>query len=183
MSGIRNRLLDSVEYQVETTRLGTWRRFMYPNGQVFAEYRSHGRLFGLPLVHYTSGISPETGRRITARGILAIGRVAVGVIAVGQAAVGILALGQLAIGLIFALGQGAIGSTAVGQLGFGLRLGVGQVATGSTAIGQLAYGEHVLAQAGVGAHVWDQRGTDPAARAHFEAIWSDLRTRLGDAAR
>jgi len=183
MSEIRNRLLEEVEYRVESTRLGTWRRFMYPNGQLFAEYRSHARLFGLPLIHYTSGISPQTGRRITARGILAVGRVAVGVIAIGQAAVGVLALGQLAIGLMFALGQGAIGAAAIGQLGFGVRLGVGQIATGATAIGQVAYGEHVLAQVGIGRHVWDQSAQDPAARAHFEAIWSDLRARLGDAAR
>jgi len=173
-----NLLLEKVEYQVETTRLGIWRRFLYPDGRLFAEYRSHARLLGLPLLHYTRGICPETGRRRTARGIVAVGRRAIGVLAVGQLAAGALAVGHLALGLAFGLGQAAVGFAAIGQLALGWDLGVGQVATGHTALGQVAYGEYVLAQIGVGAYVWDQRGTDPRARAHFEALWAQAKTQL-----
>ncbi|MCK7487304.1 MAG: hypothetical protein MZU97_18695 [Bacillus subtilis] len=83
-----NMLLDRVEYKIERTRLGEWRRFLYPNGMSFAEFTSHERFLGLPLVHYTSGICPETGSRKIAKGVIAIGRIAAGICAVGQASAG-----------------------------------------------------------------------------------------------
>ncbi len=169
-----NLLLEPVQYRVETTRLGSWRRFLYPDGRLFAEYRSHARLLGLPLLHYTCGICPETGRRRTARGIVAVGRRAIGVLAIGQLAAGGLAVGHLALGLVVGLGQAAVGLAAIGQLALGWHLGLGQAATGHTAVGQVAYGEYVLAQIGVGAHVWDQRGTDPEAAEHFHALWAEV---------
>src|SRR5437667_2794603 len=52
------------------------------------EYRSRAELFGLPLVHITSGPDPTTGRTRVARGIVAIGDIARGVIAFGGAAYG-----------------------------------------------------------------------------------------------
>ena len=117
---MKNVLLEDVQYKTEETGLGRWRRFMYPNGQLFAEYRSTASLFGLPLVHYTHGRCPETGRRIVATGVLAIGRLACGVVAIGQACIGIVAVGQLAIGLILGLGQAATGVAALGQLAIGV---------------------------------------------------------------
>ena len=99
-----NLLLRDVEYRVEETWLGTWRSFMYPNGQVFAEFVSHEDILGVPLIHFTRGKCPETGRRIVARGIIAVGRLAVGVVAIGHASAGVVAVGQLAIGLAFGLG-------------------------------------------------------------------------------
>ena len=86
----RNLLLDAIEYQIDETPSGTWWRFMYPDGQLFEEYVSHRRWFGLPLVHYTRGKCPETGKRIVAKGVVAVGRLAVGVVAIGLMAVGLM---------------------------------------------------------------------------------------------
>jgi hypothetical protein len=165
-----NLLLEKIEYTEETTRFGKWRRHLSPAGAYFAEFRSHGTWLGLPVVHYTRGICPETGRRVMAKGILAVGRVAAGVFVVGQAAFGVVALGQLGLGLLFGLGQAAAGMVAIGQLGLGVWFGIGQVATGSVAIGQLAWGHYVLAQLGFGEHLWTPETADPGAVAFFKSL-------------
>ena len=135
-----NQLLEPVEYKVEETRFGVWRRYLYPGGDLFEEYRSHRRLLGLPLLHYTRGKCPETGKRVVAKGIVAVGRLAVGIVAVGQAAAGFVAIGQLAISPLLGIGQAATGLVAVGQLAVGALFGLGQFATGYVAIGQLGLG-------------------------------------------
>ena len=73
----RNLLLEDIDYKLQETRLGVWRSYMYPSGQLFQEFTAHARVFGLPLVHYTYGRSPETGRRVIAKGIVAITRIGV----------------------------------------------------------------------------------------------------------
>src|SRR5262245_33776750 len=105
----RNLLLEQIDYLVEETKWGRWRRFVYSNGNRFAEFTSHRAWAGLPLVHYTYGNCPETGKRIVARGVIAVGRIARGFIAVGQVAIGIVALGQLSMGLLLGIGQATIG--------------------------------------------------------------------------
>ena len=102
---------EGVAYQIEETPAGAWRRFRYPTGEVFAEYTSRRRLFGLPVYHRTRGRSPETGKPVTACGVIAIGQCARGILAIGQAARGIVAIGQTAFGVV-----------AVGQLAGGLLL-------------------------------------------------------------
>jgi hypothetical protein len=160
-------LLERIEYQVEETKLGMWRRFLYPGGELFEEFTSHRKVAGLPLLHFTRGKNPETGKRIVAKGVIAVGRKAVGVLAVGQAALGVIALGQLALGLLLGLGQASWGLVALGQLAIGGVFGFGQIVTGAVAIGQVGLGKYVLAQLGYGEHVWDTRGISPAAREFF----------------
>lgn len=167
---MRNLLLEEAEYLVEETPRGIWKRFVWPNGRSYAEFTTHARWMGMPLLHYTSGLCPETGRRKTARGFIAVGRKAVGVIAIGHAAVGIVAIGQLAIGLVFGLGQAACGLAALGQAAIAAGIGVGQLATGYIAIGQLAVGYHVLAQLGMGMEVLSVDRQDPAAIEFFTRI-------------
>lgn len=163
-----NLLLQQIDYQWEETPLGTWRRYVYPNGARFEEFKSHGYFGPMPILHYTYGKCPETGKRIVAHGFIAIGRLARGVIAIGHASVGIIAIGQLAIGLGLGLGQAATGIIAVGQLGLGAYFGLGQIVTGHIAIGQIALGGYVLAQIGFGTHVWDtMRDADAAAKEFF----------------
>jgi hypothetical protein len=58
---------------------------------------------------------------------------------------------------------------------WGGEFGIGQLATGYTAIGQLGLGEYVLAQLGIGSHLWTPQQSDPAAVAHFTALWDKLR--------
>lgn len=165
-----NLLLNDVEYLVEETRLGVWRRYVYETGARFDEFRSHARFMGWPVIHYTRGKCPETGRRIVAKGVLAVGRVAVGGLAVGQAAFGLIAVGQLGIGLLLGFAQAATGLIAIGQLALGIQFGLGQIATGVVAIGQLAAGQYVLAQMGVGMHVLSMTRSDPAALEFFQPL-------------
>jgi hypothetical protein len=166
-----NLLLKEIEYQWEETTLGMWRRYVYPNGSLFSEFKSHGHFGPMPILHYTYGKCPETGRRIVAHGFIAIGRLARGVIAIGHASVGIIAIGQLAIGLVFGLGQASTGAIAIGQLALGVLFGFGQISTGYIAIGQIAIGSYVLAQYGFGSHVWDAvHGIDDGAKQFF-APW------------
>ncbi|MDP2968796.1 MAG: hypothetical protein Q8P64_06270 [Deltaproteobacteria bacterium] len=167
---MKNLLLEDVEYKVEATHWGTWRRFVYPNGKYFAEFRSHATFWGLPLLHYTRGKYPETGRRVVAKGIVAVGRLAMGALAIGQASFGIIAIGQLGLGLLLGLGQGATGLYAIGQVAIGLMFGLGQFATGEIAIGQVAFGKYVLAQLGFGEHVWSMKRTNSEARAFFKSF-------------
>ena len=49
-------------------------------------------------MHYTRGKCPETGRRIIAKGVIAVGRLATGIVAIGHASFGLIAIGQLAYG-------------------------------------------------------------------------------------
>jgi hypothetical protein len=177
---MENLLLQKIEYKIEETPRGIWRRFVYPTGQYFAEFRSHATVFGLPLLHYTRGICPETGRRIAARGIFAVGRVAIGVIALGQASAGIIAVGQAGFGLVLCLAQAGAGFAAVGQVAAGLNFGAGQVASGLTAIGQLAAGKFVLAQLGLGAYLWTPQQADPEAVRHFQDLWTSLVSLISD---
>lgn len=167
---MRNLLLDEVEYKIKETSLGTWRSFMYINGTSFHEFKTKATLFGLPMLHYTYGRSPETGRRVCAKGIIAVGRLACGFIAIGQASLGLLAIGQLAIGVIFGLGQLSSGILAVGQVAIAAYFGFGQFVSGYIAIGQFALGKYVLAQLGLGQYVWSIRRADPQAIEFFKTL-------------
>ncbi|MFO0791122.1 MAG: hypothetical protein U0805_16805 [Pirellulales bacterium] len=166
----RNLLFEEIQYLVEETPRGVWRRFVYPNGKRFAEFKSHRMWGSLPLVHYTYGVCPETGKRITARGVIAVGRFAHGMIAIGQLSLGLIAIGQLSFGVLLCISQAAFGAICIGQLAAGLLFGAGQLATGQIAIGQIAYGTYVLAQAGWGTHVIDSRGVDAVAKDFFLSL-------------
>ena len=37
---MKNLFLENVEYKIETTNFGVWRRFVYPTGANFAEFKS-----------------------------------------------------------------------------------------------------------------------------------------------
>ncbi len=164
-----------VQYRVDTTAWGTWRSSLSPTGQHWREFRSHMAILGWPLVHYTNGIFPETGRRRWASGFVAVGRKAFGVIAIGQLAIGLLTVGQAGFGVLLGIGQLTTGLVAIGQVAAGPLLGIGQLAFGRVAIGQLAWGHYVLAQFGTGTHVWDTRGAAAAARQFFEPLIAWLR--------
>jgi hypothetical protein len=116
-----NLILQDVQYAVTETKLGRWRRYAYLAGALFEKFLAFHRLFGLPTLHYTRGKCPETSKRIVAKGIIAIGRLAVGVIAIGHPAVGVIAIGQLGLGLLLGLGQLTSDFACLGQMasGFG----------------------------------------------------------------
>lgn len=137
---MENILLSKVDYQVTKTATGTWKRFLYSSGRAYSEFTSDAQIGGWPLVHIASGRSPETGRVVTARGVIAIGRKAIGIVALGQGAVGVLAMGQAAFGVV-----------AIGQLAVSAVFGFGQAATGVVAIGQFAAGVFSYGQFAIGA--------------------------------
>jgi hypothetical protein len=167
---MRNVLLEKPEYKIEQTAMGVWRHYGYENGTSFHEFRSNATWMGLPLIHYTSGKCPETGRRICAKGVIAIGKVACGIVAIGHASIGIIAIGQLSFGLLFGLGQMTFGLIAIGQSAIGVVFGLGQLASGYIAIGQFAFGRYVLAQFGLGEYVLSVTRKDPQAIEFFKAF-------------
>jgi len=176
---MKNLLLEEVDYKIKKTDLGTWRSYLYPSGEYFSEFISHKRMFGLPLIHYTRGKSPETGRRVVVKGIIAVGRLAAGVVAIGHASFGLLAIGQLALGLLFGLGQASSGMCAIGQFSLGLYFGIGQFATGVTVIGQFGFGTYVLAQAGIGKYLWTTERADPEAVEYFRQLMQKVSDFIG----
>ncbi|MBF0224421.1 MAG: hypothetical protein HQK76_03105 [Desulfobacterales bacterium] len=166
---MENLLLNEVTYKVEETKLGKWRRYLWSNGELFEEFKSHKKILGMPFLHYTRGRNPETGKRIVAKGFIGIGRMASGFIAIGHAAWGIIAIGQMGLGLLFGLGQLSSGFLSIGQLSIGLFLGIGQFATGYIVVAQLGFGKYVLAQLGIGEYVWSPKRIDTEAVVFFKS--------------
>lgn len=133
------------------------------------EYKSKRTLFGIPLVHI------NVGRGIyVAKGVLAIGNIAVGGLSVGILSLGglcfgalaggmmsiaglalgfLLAIGGLAAGII-AIGGLAVGIFAIGGLSIGMfslggcaiasRIAIGGYASGHIAIGDVAKGAYTI---------------------------------------
>ncbi len=128
-------------------------------------WESKTRLFGLPLVSICLSFYPHMLHcRKSARGIIAIGNIAVGVVALGAFSVGVFSIGALSVGAFalgaLAFGLAALGPVAVGLMAFGpvaiglwyaggvAALGgdiaVGVAAAGETAVGYDAAGKDVL---------------------------------------
>jgi len=82
------------------------------------EYRSKEEINGWPLIHINLGMHPETGRPLVAKGVVAIGNIAVGIVSIGAAAFGIITLAGFGVGIVslasFAIGLVALGAVAVG---------------------------------------------------------------------
>jgi hypothetical protein len=131
------------------------------------EYRSKVTLFGWPLLHVATGVDPTTGRRRSAKGIIAVGTAPRGVIAFGDVAVGVIACGIFCYGPI-AIGVVSMGIFAVGSVAVGLLLAMGGAALAPVAIGGAAFGYYAS-----GAIVWAQHAlapgvSDPVAQQFFD---------------
>lgn len=126
---------------------------------------SKTRIFGLPLVSVRLHLRPHLMRnRDAAKGIIAIGNIALGAVALGALSVGAVSIGALSVGLLavgaLAFGLAALGPVAIGLLAFGPvaiglwyaggvaalggKIAVGVAAVGETAVGYDATGKHVL---------------------------------------
>lgn len=121
----------------------------YPGVYWGYEYRSETEIFGWPLVHIAQGINPETGLPYVARGIIAIGNLAIGLVAIGGLGLGVFSLGGLGLGgLVF--GGVAVGGVTIGGVSIALWLAVGGLAISPQyAIGGLALGLHTIGGTGV----------------------------------
>ncbi len=107
------------------------------------DYRSPRTLWGLPLVHICMGpaIDPTTGSIRVAKGIVAVGPIALGVFSMGGVAIGGLTFGGLALGLV-----------ALGGMAFGLGLAIGGLAVGAIALGGGAVGYLAIGGGAFGVH-------------------------------
>ena len=106
----------------------------------FYEYKSQTILFGLPLIHVIFAPVWLVGFR-PARGIIAVGNIAIGFVAFGGIAMGLVAFGGISLGLM-----------CVGGIALALGLGAGGIATGYLALGGIAIGVYALGGLGIGAH-------------------------------
>ena len=104
------------------------------------EFKSHVRILGLPLVHIVYGPAWLVGFK-PAKGIIAIGNMAVGVIAIGGLAAGLITISGIGFGL-----------ACLGGVALGIGLGVGGLATGYIAIGGFAVGYYAIGGLGIGGH-------------------------------
>jgi hypothetical protein len=108
------------------------------------EFRSNAKLFGIPLVHVVRGPDPSTGQLHWAKGVIAIGPLAIGGLAIGTIAYGGVALGVISFGLL-AVGAVAAGLIAAGGVGLGVLFAAGGVAISiQVAIGGLALARHAM---------------------------------------
>lgn len=159
--------------------------------QVYYEYISPRRLWGLPLLHVRLG-----GGSRPVKGIVAVGNVAVGLVALGGIGVGLFSLAGVGVGLLalggMTLGAASIGGVAIGlcagggvalgqwlaiggvavskQLAVGTavlsrQLAIGKVAVGAIAVGEEADGPLTFAAGSDPAAVWQ------AVKAQFPRMW------------
>jgi tRNA A-37 threonylcarbamoyl transferase component Bud32 len=128
--------------------------------QIFGrQFRSKTTIAGIPLVHMAFGLDPATGKKRVAKGIIAIGDIAVGALAIGGVACGGLAFGGVAAGLMSFGGLAvaillAVGGVAVGGLSFG-GMAVGAISLGGGALGIYAFGGAAFGLHALGGNVND----------------------------
>lgn len=128
------------------------------------EWKSQRTYLGYPLVHIAVG-KDQRGKRLVAKGIIAI----------GQFAVGLITVAQVGVGLLFGLGQFVCGLTVLAQFAGAVILGVGQCATGYVAVGQVVLAYYGLAQLGLAKYLWGQGRQDPEAVQYFLTLWEAIK--------
>jgi len=99
------------------------------------EFRSKEEINGWPLIHINCGTNPDTGRPLVAKGVVAIGNIAIGVVSIGAAAFGLVTLAGFGLGLV-SLGGVAVGLVALGAVALGHDYAIGAaVLAAKSAIG------------------------------------------------
>ncbi len=110
------------------------RRFNY-------EYKSKSYVYGIPLVHININSKINT----QAKGILAIGNIAIGIVSLGFISIGLLSFGFLSLALL-SIGLFAFGGLSIGCISIGL-FAIGSIAYGYISLGALSVGKY-----GIGAY-------------------------------
>ncbi|MCP4428375.1 MAG: hypothetical protein GY803_28130 [Chloroflexi bacterium] len=88
------------------------------------EYRSKEEINGWPIIHINLGANPETDRPLVAKGVVAIGNIAIGVVSIGAAAFGVVTLAGFGLGIVSLAGL-AIGIIALGAVALGYEYALG----------------------------------------------------------
>ncbi len=123
------------------------------------EFRSKEEINGWPLIHINFGANPETGRPLVAKGVVAIGNIAIGVVSIGAAAVGVVTLAGIGLGVISLAGF-AIGIIALGAVALGYEFALGAVVqSAKLAIGVIGLEPHfvvgsLIFAAAIAAVIW-----------------------------
>ena len=108
--------------------------FGHPYQTVY-EYKSKRKIGRLPLVHVHFGRG-----NCTAKGIVAVGNIAVGLVSIGMVSFGVLAIGLVCFGLL-AFGLTCLGVVSAGAVALGILFAAGGVVvSGYLAIGGVAAG-------------------------------------------
>jgi transcriptional regulator with XRE-family HTH domain len=110
------------------------------------EYTSKKQLFGMPLVHVNVGWG-----MYKAKGVIAVGNIAVGLISLGILSMGVISAGALSLGLL-ALAALGLGGAVFAGVAAGI-LAVGGVAVGVFAIGGVAIGIYSMGGAAIAARI------------------------------
>lgn len=123
------------------------------------EYRSKKKINGWPLIHINLGTHLETGRPLVAKGVVAIGNIAIGVVSIGAAAFGVVTLAAFGLGIVslsaFAIGVIALGSLALGyENALGVVVYSSKVANGVIALDIQSAAWALAFMASIGLFVW-----------------------------
>ena len=94
------------------------------------EYRSKKEINGWPLIHINFGTNPETGRSLVAKGVVAIGNIAIGIVSIGAVAFGIVTLSGIGLGIVSLAGI-AIGIVGLGAIALGYKVSLGAIVLSS----------------------------------------------------
>ena len=109
------------------------------------EYRSKEEINGWPLIHINLGTHPETGRPLVAKGVVAIGNIAIGIVSIGAAAFGVVTLAGFGLGIVSLAGI-AIGIVALGAIALGYEVSIGAIVLSSKfSLGVIALDAYTLA--------------------------------------
>ena len=94
------------------------------------KYRSRAEIFDWPLIHINLGTHPETGRPLVAKGVVAMGNIAVGIVSIGAVAFGVVTLAGFGLGIVSLAGI-SIGIIALGSIALGYEVSLGAVVLSS----------------------------------------------------
>lgn len=138
--GIENTIKHTIEHTPGPSAMDLKSLFHY-------EYKSKKTCYGIPLVHIHFGRGPYVAKGIVAIGNIAVGALSIGIIALGGLCLGALALGLvsfagLALGLLLAVGGVAVGSLSIGGLALGI-VAIGGFAAGLFSFGGFAVATHI----------------------------------------
>jgi transcriptional regulator with XRE-family HTH domain len=126
-------VMDKKSVDQKETRM----QFVTTSHRLCYEYKSSRKLFGLPLVHVNIGFG-----LCKAKGIIAIGNVAIGFLSIGGLSLGLFALGGLALGIL-ALAGLSLGIIAVGGISAGI-IAIGGISIGFLSFGGVAIGKYCI---------------------------------------
>ena len=112
------------------------------------EYKSTRTIRGIPLVHVNIGLGMYSAKGIIAIGNVAVGGLAIGLAAIGGVSIGFFAAGVIALAALLCIGIGAAGVAALGIFAAGaFACGVfsaGACSVGWLAVGGVAMGEYAI---------------------------------------